>query len=49
MEEANFATRKQRRILDNNNNYYWEHFWHINPDTIKPLGWIYKSSTINDS
>ena len=49
MEEANFATRKQRRILDNNNNYYWEHFWLINADTIKPLDGFYKSSTINDS
>ena len=49
MEEANFATRKQRRVLDSNNNYYWEHFWHINADTIKPLEGFYKSSTIVDS
>ena len=50
MEEAHFATRKQRRILDTSNNtYYWEHFWHINADTIKPLEGFYKSSTIDDS
>jgi hypothetical protein len=50
MEEANFATRKQRRTLDTSNNtYYWEYFWHIKPDTIKPLDGFYKSSTITDS
>ena len=47
---SNFATRKEKKTFNtNNNSYFTEYFWHVNDCIIEPLDGFYKGKQIRDS